>query len=143
MKTRTIIMTAAILGLCLSTYCQDAPKQGEVKPSTELKKNGPVARFDKTEYDFSDLIQNSPGTATFILTNDGNEPLLISSATASCGCTNLSYSKEPVLPGKSTSISATYNAAAPGNFFKSVTVRTNASDQTVILQIKGKVIPKS
>lgn len=138
-----MLMTAAIFGLCLGTYCQDAPKQGEVKTSTEVKKNGPVARFDKTEYEFADLKQNSPGTATFILTNEGNEPLLISSATASCGCTNLSYSKDPVLPGKSTSISATYNAAAPGNFSKTVTVRTNASDQTVILQIKGKVIPKS
>lgn len=136
-------MPALILGFCLNVYSQAPPKQGDVKPEAGVKKNGPVARFDKTTYDFGDLNQNSPGTASFTLTNDGNEPLIISSATASCGCTNLTYEKEPVLPGRSVSISATYNAAAVGPFMKTVTVKTNASDQAVILQIKGKVIQKS
>jgi len=78
----------------------------------------------------------------FTLSNNGNEPLIISTAQASCGCTNLNYSKEPILPGKSTTISVTYNAAVKGNFYKSVTVRTNASDQPTVLLIKGTVVEK-
>jgi hypothetical protein len=66
--------------------------------------------------------------------------LIISSAKASCGCTNLQYDKEPVLPKKSVNISATYNAAVPGAFIKTITVVTNASEQPVVLQIKGTVI---
>lgn len=110
-----------------------------MNPGNTIKINGPVARFDKLTADLGELTQNNPGTATFKLTNDGNEPLVISSAKASCGCTNLSYAKDPVFPGKEVSISATYNAASVGEFTKTITVQTNASEQLVVLQIKGKV----
>jgi hypothetical protein len=111
----------------------------------EVKKekvNGPVARYDMTVYDMGETELRVPKSASFVLTNDGNEPLIIESAQASCGCTNLKYDKVPVLPGKSTDISATYNAAVAGNFMKTVTVRTNASDQAVVLTIKGNVVEK-
>jgi hypothetical protein len=103
---------------------------------------GAVAKFDKTVYDFGELQQGVPQTATFTLSNEGKEPLIISSAKASCGCTNLQYEKDPILPGKSTSISVTYNAAAQGNFMKTITVNTNADEKPVVLSIKGLVNPK-
>jgi hypothetical protein len=93
-------------------------------------------------YDFGELNQGVPQTASFTLTNEGTEPLVISSAKASCGCTNLSYAKDPILPGKSISISVTYNAASAGSFTKTITVNTNASDKPVVLSIKGIVNPK-
>jgi hypothetical protein len=114
-------------------------------PATEVNAKtttGAVAKFDKTVYEFGELQQGVPQTATFTLSNEGKEPLIISSAKASCGCTNLKYEKDPILPGKSTAISVTYNAAAQGNFIKTITVNTNASDQPVILSIKGIVNPK-
>jgi hypothetical protein len=143
MKTIRIFLTIAMLGAFSFAFSQDLAKQADAKAVTEKNSNAPIARFDKTIFDFGEIIQNSPGTATFTLTNDGKEPLIISSATASCGCTNLSYSKDPVLPKNSVEISVTYNAAALGNFTKTVTVRTNAGDQPVILQVKGKVVAKS
>jgi len=146
MKTMTWI-SAVLLFLNFSVaYSQNAVKATAVAGTTgEVKAknpNGPIAKFDKTVFDFGDLIQNSPGTATFTLTNDGKEPLIISTAKASCGCTNLTYAKDPILPGKSTAISATYNAAALGSFAKTITVTTNADEQPVVLQIKGIVQPK-
>ena len=137
-----LLMTLSILGFSSPIRAQEIQKQDKGKQTTE-KKNGPVADFDKTVCDLGDLVQSTPGTAVYTLSNSGNEPLLISSATASCGCTNLTYSKDPVLPGKSVTISVTYNAAATGSFIKTVTVRTNASDQPVTLQLKGKVLPKA
>lgn len=108
-----------------------------------INPNGPVAKYDKTVYDFGNLQQGVPGNASFTLTNEGKEPLLISTAKASCGCTNLSYAKDPILPGKSAAISVTYNAAAVGSFVKTITVTTNADEQPVVLQIKGVVQPKT
>ena len=140
---KIILITAAVFSVLSNAYSQNVPAANQKNSETKVKVNGPVAKFDKTEFDFGDLIQNSPGTASFVLSNEGNEPLIISSAVASCGCTNLNYSKDPVLPGKSVSISATYNAAVLGNFIKSITVRTNAGEQPVVLQIKGKVVAKS
>lgn len=143
MKTTISILTLIALFLFINVDAQTIAKDPNTKTEVKPSGKGPVAKFDKTTYEFADLIQHSPGTATFTLTNNGNEPLIIASAVASCGCTNLSYSKDPILPGKSITISVTYNAAVPGNFTKSITVRTNASDQPVVLQIKGKVVPKS
>lgn len=105
--------------------------------------NAPVAKWDKMVNDFGDIAFNVPKTAEFKLTNTGKEPLIISSAKASCGCTNLKFSQEPILPGKSSSVSATYNAAAQGVFTKTVTVITNADPNPVVLQIKGNVLPNT
>lgn len=104
--------------------------------------NAPKAKWDKTVSDFGDIEQGIPKEAEFKLTNDGKEPLLIQTARAGCGCTNLKYSQEPVLPGKSTIVAATYNAAAMGAFSKSITVTTNADPNPVMLIIKGTVVPK-
>ena len=112
------------------------------KTEAKAKVNGPAAKWDVTENNMGDIPQGIPKSAQFTLTNEGNEPLIIASAQASCGCTNLNYAKDPIMPGKSTVISATYNAAAKGNFTKTITVRTNASDQPTILWIKGNVIDK-
>lgn len=104
--------------------------------------NAPKAKFDKLINDFGEIPQGIPKTAEFKLTNEGKEPLLIQTAKASCGCTNLQYSQEPILSGKSTIISATYNAAAVGVFTKTITVTTNADANPVVLQIKGTVLAK-
>lgn len=101
----------------------------------------PVAKWDKMVNDFGDIAFNIPKTAEFTLTNSGKEPLIISSAKASCGCTSPKFSPEPILPGKSSVLSVTYNAASQGMFTKTITVITNADPNPVVLQIKGNVLP--
>ena len=112
-----------------------------VQAKVAVNPNAPVAKWDKMINDFGSIAFGVPKTAEFTLTNDGKEPLIISSARASCGCTNLKYSQEPILAGKSATVSATYNAASPGVFTKTVTVNTNADPNPVVLQIKGTVLP--
>jgi len=114
----------------------------QTTPPAPVNPNAPVAKWDKLVNDFGDIAFGVPKTAEFTLTNAGKEPLIISSAKASCGCTNLKYASEPILPGKSTVVSATYNAASQGVFAKTVTVITNADPNPVVLQIKGNVLPK-
>jgi hypothetical protein len=143
MKKMITITIIAMLFVYTNTHAQTVSNETTAKVEAKANPNGPVAKYDKTVHEFADLTQGVPGTASFTLTNEGKEPLIIASANASCGCTNLAYGKDPILPGKSTTISATYNAAAVGPFTKTITVRTNASDQPVVLQIKGKVVPKT
>jgi hypothetical protein len=111
-----------------------APAQTVVNP------NAPIPKWDMMVKDLGEIPQNIPKTAEFTLTNDGKEPLIIKTAKASCGCTNMKFSSEPILPGKSSVVSATYNAAAPGAFTKQVTVITNADPNPVVLQFKGTVV---
>jgi len=137
---KLLLLTALILFMG-SIYAQTSiPKTNETNQVEN--RNAPKAKWDKTINDFGEIEQGIPKTAEFTLTNDGKEPLLIQSAKASCGCTNLKYSQEPILKKKSTVISATYNAAAAGPFTKTITVTTNADPNPVVLQIKGTVIAK-
>lgn len=104
---------------------------------------GPKADWKATTVDLGNVDFMVSKDAEFVLTNNGNQPLLITSAKASCGCTNLRYSQEPVLPGKSTTMAVTFNGSGNGPFRKSITVQTNASENPTILQITGTVIKKA
>jgi hypothetical protein len=90
--------------------------------------------------DMGQLKQNNPSKAVFKFKNTGNNPLIISSARGSCGCTNVNWTKEPIKPGEEGFVEATYNAASLGNFFKTVTVKWNAEPENIVLVLKGNVV---
>lgn len=98
-----------------------------------------IASWDKTEADLGTLKQNEPVEAVFVITNNGKTPLIIKDVRASCGCTVTSYTKEPVLPGNSTSVKAGYDAKSLGNFNKSITVSLNTAEGIQVLRLKGTV----
>jgi hypothetical protein len=103
-----------------------------------------VINFEVMEHDFG-KVKEVDGKITFIFdfTNKGMSPLVVSRVQASCGCTTPTWTKEPIEPGKKGSITVTYNPAGrPGTFTKSITVYSNATDEQVVLSIKGEVIPK-
>ena len=105
----------------------------------------PSALFNwsKETHDFGRIPQGKPVTAQFAFTNKGELPLVISQAKGSCGCTGVDYPKEPIMPGHSGVIKATFNAAAPGAFNKSVTVESNAEGGTQVLYVKGEVVKET
>jgi len=85
---------------------------------------------------------NKPVTISFQFVNNGKAPLVISRVESSCGCTAVDYSKAPVSPNQKGYVKATYNAASPGVFSKTVTVYTNTTDMRKVLVIKGEVMQK-
>ena len=95
---------------------------------------------EESVHDFGKIKQGVPATATFTFTNTGTQPIVISEAKASCGCTVPEFSKEPVAPGAKGIVKATYNAANAGFFDKDVTIMSNASAIDVKLKIKGEVV---
>jgi hypothetical protein len=99
--------------------------------------------FQKTEHDFGNISEGTMASYDFNFTNIGNEPLLISSVKASCGCTTPYWTKDPVMPGKQGKITASYDSKGrPGAFNKSVSVSSNADVGNSTLFIKGVVINK-
>jgi hypothetical protein len=97
-------------------------------------------KWDEAVHDFGKIKQGVPATATFTFTNIGTQPIVITEAKASCGCTVPEFSKTPVAPGAKGTVTATYNAANAGIFDKDVTVISNASAVDVKLKIKGEVV---
>ena len=105
----------------------------------------PAITFEDTSHDFGTIAEDGGNvTHEFKFTNTGDAPLMIVNASASCGCTRPSYPKKPVAPGKTDKIKVTYvPVGRPGEFVKTVTVKTNVKKQkTIKLKIKGTVVPK-
>ncbi|MDF7817590.1 DUF1573 domain-containing protein [Runella sp. MFBS21] len=100
----------------------------------------PAFGWAETEHDFGKIKQGKPVTAEFKFTNKGAHPLIINKAYGSCGCTGVEYPKEPIMPGASGNIKATFNAASVGAFNKTVTVESNSESGIVTLNIHGEVV---
>ena len=103
--------------------------------------NAPEITFDKTVHDYGTIPFGGDGVCIFKFTNTGKEPLILQQPQSSCGCTVPTWPKEPVLPGASSEIQVTYNTKKAGPINKTVTVRSNAKTNTVVLRITGKVEP--
>lgn len=90
-------------------------------------------------HDFGDIPRGVPVSFEFAFTNSGDEALIIKDVITSCGCTASDYTREPIMPGKSSKIKVTYNAASAGAFTKSITVNSNSKEASMVLLIKGIV----
>ena len=119
------------------SFAQDAPVA--TPAATE---GGPKMQFEATEMDYGTIDQGSDPLRVFKFTNVGDEPLIISKAKGSCGCTVPRYAKEPILPGETSEIEVRYDTNRIGPFQKTVTLTTNEAKPTHTLKIKGKVNPK-
>ena len=112
--------------------------------STAFAQQKAEMNFKRTEHNFGTIKEEIGSVSTqFDFTNTGKSPLIIQRVSASCGCTTPSYTKEPVLPGKTGKISVTYSTVRrPGTFNKTIRVYTNVPDTVYVLTIKGSVTPK-
>lgn len=102
-----------------------------------------VIKFKNESHDFGKIEDGVQATHTFEFTNTGTAPVVISNAQASCGCTTPDWSKEPIMPGKTGKVTASFNSQGrPGNFSKTVTVISNSETPQIVLSIKGEVNQK-
>lgn len=129
-KFALICMFAALV---FGVSAQDVEKK-------EVPANGAKIRFEKMEHQYGTIKKGGNGDCQFTFWNDGNEPLILQTVKASCGCTTPKYTQKPVMPGESGVIDVHYNTNNVGGFSKTVTVTSNAVDNPrVVLRIKGNV----
>ncbi|GAA3958989.1 DUF1573 domain-containing protein [Hymenobacter antarcticus] len=103
--------------------------------------NAPVMKFTEAEFDFGDIQPNSKVRHTFTFVNAGKSPLLIEDATASCGCTTPSWTKEPVAPGAQGKMEVQFDSRGKqGIISKQVAVRANTQPSITTILIKGNVL---
>jgi hypothetical protein len=106
-----------------------------VGPKTDIQ-------FAEMEHDFGVIDQNTTNPKVFTFTNTGSEPLIISNAKGSCGCTVPDYPRQPIAPGETGDIKVVYS---PGNQAnqqtKSITITANTEPATTVLRIKANVTP--
>lgn len=101
--------------------------------------NAPEMTFETETIDYGTIEQGADGKREFIFTNTGKEPLIISNAQGSCGCTVPTWPREPIAPGEKSAIKVKYDTKRVGPFTKSVTIHSNAGTATKVIRIKGNV----
>ncbi len=115
-------------------------------PINDQQKNQPsVAKtsisFASLDHDFGNIDQGSTNDFVFTFTNTGNEPLIITNAKGSCGCTVPKWPKEPIAPGETGELEIVYKPGKQKNSqTKSITVTANTEPEKTILKIKANVI---
>jgi len=111
--------------------------------SASLTDKMPIMTFTENIHDFGMLTDGEVVTYKFKFTNTGNADLIISNASASCGCTIPSYPKQPVAPGEEGAIDVQFNSSGKvGTFDKNITITSNTIPNQFYLVIRGEVKAK-
>jgi hypothetical protein len=149
MKLNRINYTLIFLAFAFSIgSCDKKPSEkisenvgaGQVIPDDQK----PVLKFKESSYNFKSAKEGAEVSHDFEFTNEGKTDLLISNAVASCGCTVPEWPKEPIPPGVSGKIKATFNTTGKsGQQHKSITITANTKPEKTEVFIEGEVIKEN
>lgn len=141
------IFTIALISL-LAVGCSNSQKEADVdlirNPMSaegyDTKEKMPKIVFDEDMHDFGRLSAGENISYSFHFRNTGNADLVISSTSATCGCTVADYPKGRIAPGYEGYVTVTFKSAGKsGQQFQEVTVVTNAQPATTKLRIVAQV----
>jgi len=164
MKSLNILSLFAALAVFALTSCAGGAKKDEARESLATTSTtttpaatptatpqasipaGPLTTIELPEssFDFGEITEGEKVNHVFSFKNTGSEPLVISNAKGSCGCTVPDWPREPILPGESGEIKVQYDSKGKGQpegraESKRVTITANTDPANSYLTIKGKV----
>lgn len=135
---KKIILSCALLTLLGGVAYAQEKKQAPAAAAAQSTLTPDNISFKAESYDFGTIEEGPAAEHIFTFTNTGKEPIEIQRVQPSCGCTTPDWTKEPIAPGKTGMIKASYGTQGrPGPFEKTMTVFTNAG--TKMVTFKGSV----
>jgi hypothetical protein len=150
---RKITFILVIIGLVVLGACHRKPAQeGDFKVSDvhipvsadgmsqNEKDKLPVIEFERTTYDFGEVVQGEKLSYTFKFKNTGKSNLIIFSSEATCGCTTSMPPKAPIRPGETGEIKVVFDSSSQkGKVVKRILVGANTYPAETILTITANV----
>lgn len=108
----------------------------------EIKDPTSVQIIDSA-YNFGKVTEGEIVEYSFRFKNTGNKPLIITNASASCGCTVPEKPEKPIEPGDTGFLKVKFNSDhRVGTVHKTVTVSSNAEPIFPELVLTGEVLAK-
>jgi len=95
---------------------------------------------NKETYDFGQIEWKHPVTVQYVITNTGDQPLVLTEVEPSCACSVAEWTKSPIASGEKGTISVTFDAEALGHFDKSLAIYSNAVPHLAYLHFVGEVV---
>jgi hypothetical protein len=100
--------------------------------------------FKAEAHDFGKVEEGGAISHDYVFTNTGNVPVVISNVQPSCGCTTPNWTREPVMPGKTGIVTASFGTQGRvGQQNKTVTVVSNSETPSITLSFHVEVTPKA
>jgi hypothetical protein len=147
MKNISLFVVALALGTASCNNAADKIKaEDERMDLTQTVSTEEVAEIVFTEemHDFGDITEGETPEHIFTFKNTSKVPLVITSATGSCGCTVPDWPRNPIAPGATGEIKVSFNSASrSGRQDKQVTVEANTMPRTTVIKITSNVLPKT
>ena len=139
---RKIFITSLILAGLLVAHCGSSPpKDSGISALQSSDKGTATITFMEYEHNFGKVAEEEKVGYTFKFENKGTGNLIITSATASCGCTVPKFDKTPIPPGGNGNLEVVFDTSGKnGMQTKTVTVKSNASTPVVLLKITAEVV---
>lgn len=135
-----------IIAVGMFTACDPAKSTTNTTDSTATAATSvpagqlPVMKFERETHDFGKIKAGDLVHYDFKFTNTGKSPLIITNATATCGCTKPEFPKAPVAPGQSGVIKVTFNSAGKmGLQDKQITLTANTNPAETRVHLIGDV----
>ncbi|MFD2785182.1 DUF1573 domain-containing protein [Hymenobacter rubripertinctus] len=128
------------LALSLSVMGLSVQAQSVQPANAQAKVAGPQIQFEEMKFDFGAIHTGDIVDHTFKFKNVGTQPLVISNIGVSCGCTTPDWTREPIMPGKSGTITAKFNSAGKmGIQNKVLTIESNSASGNAMVSLVGDV----
>jgi len=130
------------IGLISPSFAQSTEKL------TRKQRKGPRFEFIGGErFNFGNISDKRDATHVFKFRNAGKRPLIVTQATASCGCTVPSISKDPIKPGDTAELKVVFHTTErSGVFTKEIYIVSNApgnrpDTKPYVIYISGTIMP--
>jgi hypothetical protein len=139
---KIILLVLVILSLLIA-QCGNGIKKNNGNSGTVSGDTGTVKIiFREYEHNFGKVSEGEKVGYVFIFENQGTKNLVIASATTSCGCTVPEYDSKPIPPGGNGNLEVVFDTSGRnGMQTKTITVKSNAEPQVVLLKISAEVVP--
>ncbi len=106
----------------------------------EAKSSGPRARVDRPVHNFGRLGPLTTHEHTFVIRNDGDQPLELTEGPTTCKCTVAHVTNDSVPPGGKAYVKLQWNTGRDTEYSHSATIFTNDPHHRLLrLRIKGQV----
>jgi len=132
---QTLGILAIVLMASFRLAAQATPTEGQPAAAP----SGAILNLESEVVDYGTIDQGSEPLRLAKFTNTGTEPLIISGAKGSCGCTVPNWPKDPIMPGESSQIEIRYDTKRPGAINKTVTVTSNDPAGPRVIKVIGTI----
>ncbi|MDZ4747855.1 MAG: DUF1573 domain-containing protein [Saprospiraceae bacterium] len=128
-----------LLGICAIFLMASFQLVAQDVAPTTTPASKAVLTLESDEVDYGTIDQGGEPLRLAKFKNTGTEPLIISGAKGSCGCTVPNWPKEPIMPGESSVIEIRYDTKRVGAINKTVTVTSNDAAGKHVIRVIGTI----